>query len=169
MSIALAYCAGIVDGEGYLGIKRSKAYKCQDRQTEGYHACIQVRMVDEPAIRFVSETMGGWYYKEKPHANNGRRLYCWQVTDKSAEMIIRRLLPYLKVKQQQGQLVLSLRALQSSGWAHRTKVVGYRNFPNQYGTIRRIANKAFSDEYVAKCYALWHSCRLLNGLARLSQ
>ena len=29
----LAYLAGIVDGEGYIGIKKSKAYRCQERKT----------------------------------------------------------------------------------------------------------------------------------------
>ena len=103
----LAYIAGLVDGEAYIGIKKSKAYKCQGRKTQGYHARIQIRMVDECAIRFLAETLGGWYYKEKPHSNKGRPLFCYQASDKKAENILRSLLPFLRVKQENAQTVLS--------------------------------------------------------------
>ncbi len=162
----LAYIAGIIDGEGYVGIKRSAAYKCQGRKTPGFHARIQVRMVDESAIRFLADRLGGWYYKEKPHCNNGRPLFCYQVSDRAAEKIIRQLLPHLKVKHKQAEIVLSLRELQSNMQEHKTKVVGRKNFPNKYGTRRMVKVTALSDEYVERCQKLWMNCRLLNGLAR---
>src|SRR3990167_7174115 len=96
--IDIAYISGLIDGEGYIGIKKTKAYKCQGRTTPGYHARIQIRMVNESAIKFISIKLGGWYYKEKPHSGNGRLLYCFQASDRKAENIIRTILPYLKVK-----------------------------------------------------------------------
>jgi hypothetical protein len=36
---------------------------------------------------------------------------------------------------------------------------------SEYGTARRVPNRAFSDEYVARCDRLWMDCRKLNGLA----
>lgn len=158
----LAYLAGLIDGEGYVGIKKALAYRCQGRQTPGYHARIQVRMVDEQAIRHLAETLGGWYYKEKASAAHGRPLYCYQASNKKAEHILRALLPYLRVKTEAAQAVLLLRELQACSSAHRTKIVGYRDFPNSHGTIRRVANKCLSDEYVAQCEALWLRCKELN-------
>lgn len=159
----LAYIAGIVDGEGYVGIKKSHAYKCQGRVTPGYHARIQVRMVDEQAIAFLAETLGGWYYKEKPHSSRGRLLYCYQASDLSAENVLHSLLPYLRVKRENAETVLALRALQANATAHRTKVVGYRNFPNKYGTPRTVPNLALSDEYVVQCEAMYQKCKELNA------
>ena len=104
--IELAYAAGIIDGEGYIGIKKSKAYRRQGRTTPGYHARIQVRRV--------------------------------------------------------AAVVLRLRSLQANGQRHRTKITGYRPFPNQHGTIRMVANRSFSDAYVARCERLWSQCRTLN-------
>lgn len=49
--VELAYLAGIVDGEGYIGIKRTTPKNGALRQS--YQARIQVRMVDEPAIAFL--------------------------------------------------------------------------------------------------------------------
>lgn len=164
--IDLAYCAGIMDGEGYIGIKKTKPYKTQGRTTPGYHARIQVRMVDEPAIAALVGLFGGKTYREKPHANNGRPLHCWSISDAKAEATIRLVLPFLRVKVQQARIVLDLRKLQREGRKHRTKVTGYREFPNRAGTVRLVENRCFSDEYVERCEAFWMACRRLNGLAR---
>lgn len=158
----VAYLAGLVDGEGYIGIKKSKAYACQGRVTPGYHARIQVRMVDEQAIQFLTETLGGTYYKEKPHATNGRPLFCYSASDVKAEHILWTLLPYLRVKRAVARKVLVLCRLKRRGSRHRTRITGYRNFANAYGTPRRVANLAFSAEYVNWCDALWQQCKQLN-------
>lgn len=158
----IAYIAGLIDGEGYIGIKRDKGYRCQERQTPGFHARLQIRMVDEEAIKFIAESLGGWYYKEKPNCAQGRPLYCYQASDKRAEEIIRTISPYLKVKKESANTVLQFRALQSEGVKHRTKITGFRDFPNVHGVIRRVANKSFSDEYVAMCDDLHKRCKELN-------
>jgi hypothetical protein len=155
----VAYIAGIIDSEGCIRIKRDRGYACQDRKTPGYHAALQIRMVDEGAIRFIAETLGGWYFKEKPSAAKGRPLYCWTVSDKNAEHILRTVLPYLRVKRLAAETALALRDLQAECGKHRTKIIGYRNFPNSHGTPRQVANKCFSDEYVQMCEDLYLRCR----------
>src|SRR3990167_9273417 len=149
--VDVAYAAGLVDGEAYIGIKKSKAYKCQGRTTPGYSAVVQIRMVDEGAIRFFAESFGGWYWKEKPHSHKGRQLFCYQVSDLRAHKTLEILLPFLKVKNHQAQTVLEFRKLQADGKNHRTKITGHRNFPNKYGTNRTVPNLSFSDEYVEQC------------------
>ena len=161
--IDLAYIAGIVDGEVYVGIKKSAAYKCQERKTPGYCARLQIRMIDEEAIQFIASTLGGWYYPEKPHAENGKPLFCYQASDKRAEEILKILLPYLRVKKLQALNVLELRNLQSQGRQHRTKITGTRNFPNKYGTAREVPCLSFSDEYVALCEFLYLRAKGLNA------
>jgi len=158
----IAYIAGLIDGEGYIGIKKDKGYQRQERKTPGFHARIQIRMVDEPAIKFIAESLGGSYYKEKPHSGNGRPLYCYQASDKKAGEICRIILPYLRVKRDSADTLLRFRALQSEGSKHRTKVTGFRDFPNSHGTIRQIANKSFSDEYVGMCDTFYLRCKELN-------
>lgn len=158
----IAYCAGLVDGEGYIGIKRTKAYRCQGRSTPGYHARIGIKMVDDGAIKFFAETMGGWYWGEKSSLANGRPYFVYQATDAKAEGILRVLLPYLRVKRESAETVLMLRELQSESRAHRTKVVGEKAFPNKYGTVRMVPVKSLSDEYVGMCDALYERCKELN-------
>jgi len=160
-NVDIAYIAGLIDGEGYIGIKKSKAYKCQDRKTPGYHARIQIRMVDEQAIKFISETLGGWYYKEKPNCTNGRPLYCYQASDKRAETILSIVIPFLRVKKESANTVLCLRKLQLKRMKYKTKITGYRTAcPN--GVTIQIANTCLSDEYVAMCETLYLRCKELN-------
>jgi len=156
----IAYIAGLVDGEGYIGIKRSNCRK--DCVNPSYQARIQIRMVDEPVIKFIAETLGGWYYKEKPSAAKGRPLFCYQASDKCAANILEILLPYLRVKKESAIAVLNLRKLQSESKKHRTKIVGYRDFPNSHGIIRKVPNLAYSDEYIESCETLWNLCKQLN-------
>lgn len=161
----IAYIAGILDGEGYIGVKKTQPYKVQGRVTPGYHARIGVKMVSEEAIRFISETLGCWYWQEKrPQPSNGRPMFVLQATDKKAEEILRIVLPYLRVKREMAETVLALRELQREGMKHRTKITGHKNFPNRFGTERIVAVKSFSDEYVARCDAFWARCKELNAV-----
>lgn len=103
----LAYLAGLVDGEGYIGVKRSMR---PDATSPIFHERIQVRMVHEGAIRLLADTLGGNYYREKAHASNGRPLFCYQASDAKAAAILGRLMPYLIVKRDAAENVLRLRA-----------------------------------------------------------
>jgi hypothetical protein len=67
-------------------------------------------MVHEPAIALLADTLGGNYYREKAHANNGRPLFCYQASDARAAAILEALLPYLVVKRGAAENVLRLRA-----------------------------------------------------------
>lgn len=101
------YLAGLIDGEGYIGIKKQRRKDCVNPL---YHERVQVRMVHEEAIRLLRDTLGGNYYREKPHAHNGRPLYCWQASDLLAVHVLRQVLPWLIVKRENAENVLLLRA-----------------------------------------------------------
>ena len=158
----IAYIAGLIDGEGYIGIKKSSVRK--DCVNPNYHARIQIRMVEEQAIKFIAETLGGSYYKEKAHCNNGRPLYCYQASDKIAEETLKKVLPYLKVKEHSAKKVLELRELQKNCRKYQTKITGYRTLNHWCGKPVKVANKSFSDEYIAMCESLYHECKRLNAV-----
>lgn len=149
--LTLAYLGGIVDGEGYIGVKRTG---------RRYHARLQVGMVERHAIDVLRETFGGSLTIEQ-HGRL-RPIHRWHVSDRQAEQALRSLLPYLRVKRDQAIVVLGLRDFQREERQHRTKVVGERQFPNQHGAVRTIPNLAHSDEYVALCHGYYERCRLLN-------
>ena len=102
-----AYLAGIVDGEGYVGIKKTN--NRNDCVNPQYHERIQIRMVEEGVIKFFSDLFGGNYYKEKPHCNKGRMLFCYQASDLIAYRICKTLLPFLIIKNKNAKLIMKLR------------------------------------------------------------
>jgi hypothetical protein len=157
--MTLAYLAGLIDGEGYIGIKKMTRHDCA---APSYHARIQVRMVDEPAIALLAHELGGKYYHERTATGLRRALYCWQVSDALAERTLRALLPYLRIKRRNAEEVLRLREWQANGRAHRTKLLGYRQFPGFRGGTRTVRNMGFSDEYIAHCEIAYQECKRLN-------
>ena len=104
----LAYLAGLIDGEGYIGIKKTDNRKdCVNAQ---YHERIQIRMINEKAIKLFKQTFGGSYYHESIHSMYSKKpLYCYQASDKIAADIIQKLIPFLIIKKPQAHLVLELR------------------------------------------------------------
>jgi len=110
--VDLAYIAGIVDGEAYIGIKKSDYHSRvrKDAINNEYHERIQIRMISEEAIKFLATVLGGNYYTEKkPSLKSGKPLYVYTASDRKAASILQVLLPYLKVKKQDAELVLKIR------------------------------------------------------------
>lgn len=156
-----AYAAGIIDGEGWVGIKRTSR---KDMNSPSFQARIQVRMVDEGAIRFLTDTLGGSYYRESPHAAAGKPLFCWSIHSDAARKALRLVLPFLRIKRMQARKLLALQRLKARGHDHRTKVTGYREFPNQHGAVRQVPNLSYSDEFVGWCQQLYEDCKDLNAV-----
>ncbi len=147
--VDLAYIAGITDADGYIGIKKTKPGKT-GRIFPGYHERIQIRMVEESAIRFIAENLGGWYYKEKPSATKGKPLFCYQANDLAAAKILYVLLPFLRIKKEQAKNALLLRENKKSP---RAKIMVKHPITQRF---------RFSPETVAYREKLWQQCRNLN-------
>ena len=157
----LAYLAGLVDGEAYIGIKKSKPYNnLTGRVNPSYHERIQVRMVDEGAIKLLAEELGGWYYKEKPSSKNGRPLYCYQASDKKAYEIICKLLPFLIVKKQSAKTVLELRNEKNNPDKVKTTVVSR----SKWGTPMTGQRATLSPGAVNRREVLYQRCKSLNAV-----
>lgn len=155
----LAYLAGIIDGEAYVGIKKSRPYKhLTGRINPGYHERIQVRMVAEPCIKLLAKTLGGWYYEEKPHASKGRPLYCYQVSDLRAYQIAKILLPWLCLKRKQALLLIALRKNKN-----RDKRVAHRvTMRSRWGMEIQVRRGQHSAATVAYRERLYLRCKALN-------
>jgi len=143
----IIYCAGLLDGEGYVGIKKSLYIKSCPSPT--YHERIQIRMIDEPAIKLFQSLFGGNYYKEKSHCSNGRPLYCYQASDKKASNICRILMPYLMIKDKNVKVLLKLRKNKESARTQRRGSSAKRRMPKDI------------LEYRDK---LWKQCKINNGI-----
>jgi hypothetical protein len=110
-----AYLAGLIDGEGTfdLGIHRSDVkYKdkiypslgCSPRLCMG----LKKHLINEKIIYWVKEKFGG-------HVSIGRD-FRWQLSGDSLRILIRELIPFLKIKGDEAKITLeALNILQKKG------------------------------------------------------
>jgi hypothetical protein len=104
--ISNAYIAGIIDGEGCIALQKHKGRS----YATGYQICPHVSvsntnlqllldLLDATKVGAVSSYM----HKNKP---NWKRANVWQIYGTSIAKLLKRVLPYLRVKHAQAILVL---------------------------------------------------------------
>jgi len=97
-----AYLAGIVDGEGCIGVYESR----RSHSARGIlHICqLSIANTDYQLMDIFSQHFGGWI-TTRP-CPPGKDMYYWQVSSERAEPIIRNLLPYLRIKKEQAYVAI---------------------------------------------------------------
>ena len=106
-----AYLAGCVDCDGYFTIKRSTYHMRvrNDASNPVFSEKVGLKQVIPVVVDLLQEYFGGYRRIEKPSAKNGKPLHAWSVTDKQAVACVQCLLPYLKVKLAQANVLIELR------------------------------------------------------------
>jgi hypothetical protein len=116
----LAYLAGAMDSDGYFTIKKSSYYirVRKDAHNYIYSEKIGLKQVTLDIPHLLKETFGGYLSKSKGQTPNSRPLYSFQCTNLQAAKACELLLPFLKVKRQQAQLLLELRESRKPIYLH---------------------------------------------------
>ncbi len=96
------WAAGIVDGEGTIGIYPQKGYyvkKDGSKSTYDYKRCVvALQNTSEEMILKLMEIIGGGYYETFPK-NATKRTWRWYLNIQDMPRVLPKLLPYLVVKQ----------------------------------------------------------------------
>ena len=102
-----AWLAGLLDGEGYFGIRNRTA---RDGEPRWFRAVITVGMTSETACRKALEVSNCGSVRLLPRqTTTGKPIWEWQVTTRDALIVAENVLPYLAEKTQQARLILSLK------------------------------------------------------------
>lgn len=117
----LAYLAGCMDSDGSFGIKRS-TYQMRvrgDATQATYSERIDLRQVTTQVPYLLRETFGGYVLMEKPGTDNSKPGFAFHASDLNASKACELLLPYLRIKRRQAEILLELRATKDSKyWQH---------------------------------------------------
>lgn len=107
----LAYLAGCMDSDGSFGIKRSTYHmRVRGDATQAtYSERIDLRQVTPQVPHLLKETFGGYVLAEKPGTSNSKPGFAYHATDLNASKACALLLPYLRIKQRQAEIILELR------------------------------------------------------------
>ena len=111
-----SYLAGIIDGEGYIGIK-----KCHRKEQKSpyYHERISIGIESEKIIDIFHKNFGGskslWKGNKNSILRQNRENWRWEASDKKAAEVIKFFIDKLIVKKPQALLVLKLRKSKDKG------------------------------------------------------
>jgi hypothetical protein len=120
--ILYSYLAGIIDGEAYLGIKKSTwgMRNRPDVKSPTYSERVQIRMSNPEVLKIFKDNFGGRFYKEPKiyQSKNGFKtskcMYIYTASDKIAAGIVKIVYPYLIEKKMQAKYILELRKSKDS-------------------------------------------------------
>jgi hypothetical protein len=114
----LAYAAGLVDGEGYVTIRRVAA--TAKRKSPSHEGSLVVEMVEERPIRWLQDRFGGSVFHDtKKKKAYHRSTYKWHLNGTQVLPALKALKPFFKVKQEQARLIIAF-------YATRTRSAGRR-------------------------------------------
>lgn len=119
----LAYCAGVLDSDGYLGINvnwyKVKAGAWKDSKQPTYQPMIQVKQLDPEAIQLFFDIFGGTLGLDYVnHQGSKRPMNLWQVHSASCRRVIDAVRSYLRIKHLQADLLIELCDLNASPRRH---------------------------------------------------
>lgn len=107
----LAYLAGIIDGEGCLGI-----YKRQDK--DGRVTQWPVKLViannSERLMKWLLVNFGGWYSERKGERKKNpkwKKGYVHVLSERKLRNLLPKVLPYLVIKQEEAEFVIQALAI----------------------------------------------------------
>jgi len=154
--IQSAYIAGFVDGEGYISLKRN----VRGDQTF-YVPIVKIASTDEIIIQWFKDSFGGWYYKRVPkNGENHKDSYYWTLTGKPLKPFLLTMLPYLKLKKKQCELVLKKIKIQETIFDK----LPHKNISqiNKRREPKRLSNLAYRDEQRKEIESIYDELRRLN-------
>lgn len=103
--VDLAYIAGFIDGEGCICVHRRG--KVGEKEKSIYAFIVTIANTDKSVIQYLHSVLGGCI------ANNNKRnghktCYVLHLNPRKAYKLLKKLLPYLRVKKKQAELAIKL-------------------------------------------------------------
>lgn len=141
-----AYLAGIIDGEGYVGImkmrKGNKSKWCY-KNDYAYVPVIKIAMIDKELITWLKESYGGNFETRKARPN-ARESYCWTARKSKVNDILQKVYPYLRVKKKHAEIIFKYQntnngaghPISEENWAKRDKLFKELRQLTKKGSVR---------------------------------
>lgn len=155
METTIAYLAGAIDSDGYIGMRKIKGPVYIER--------IGLKQVTPQIPLLLQEVFGGTVCTEAPSLPNGKLMHSWEVSHRKAAQAAAILLPHLRIKTEQARTLIELR--QSKSRPRSETHVHKEAAPsrNRHGVVL-IRRLVVSPETLAERDALYQRIRSLNSI-----
>jgi len=132
----LAYVAGIVDGEGSISI-----YTVRNQ----FYSKVSVANTDDILMNWLVERFGGGITHHQ-FKNSWKPLFTWQIYSQQAAEFLRLILPFLKLKWQQAEILIELENMKSTNYRFRPLTGAEYDKRNALREAARILNHRGTSE-----------------------
>lgn len=133
----LAYLAGLVDGEGYIGIKKD-LIKSRGLNPVFYER-LSIASIDKPTIDMLVDFFKcGKIYWHKPSKLSKRGYWSWEISNKICIFVLKQLYPYIKIKKPEIDIIFQLRKsiIENKSKLLSKEIIDYRE--KLYQSIKKI-------------------------------
>ncbi len=161
-TIDLAYLAGVVDSDGCITIGVDQSPR-PEKNAPRFFQLIAVRQCDPEAVHLAQELFGGRITVGKPGSLRGRPSHDWVVANRKACAVAKALLPYLRIKRKQAEIVLRMGALKNKGREANTYLDPVPIMRRgKYGGLTPLRRRYLKPEVLAEYKAMVLEIRALN-------
>lgn len=115
---ALAYIAGLFDGEGCIIIERSRPY---NRATVRHWLHVSIANTNKEVLDWIQECFGGAVRRTGNPRGNRQVCWGWYIKSASALLFLTSLLPYLRIKRAQADIAIQFQ-IEVSSWQSRQRL-----------------------------------------------
>lgn len=114
----LAYVAGLIDGEGCIGIQKSSKHAL-------YYVEVTIGMTSKalPVLTEMQKTFGGSLLKKRSKTDKWEEAHNWRIGGEGAASFLTRIVPFLMLKRRQAELAIALETMRAEkGWNDATRI-----------------------------------------------
>jgi len=104
----IAYCAGIIDGEGCISAKRCWYISKGERKNRTYTPRVSIIMTSKPVLDWVYFMFGGHLGINNKNTPSGKIFYHWELIGKNCKQFLQSIQPYLKEKGVQASVAIEM-------------------------------------------------------------
>ena len=120
----IAYAAGIIDGEGYIGIKVYKPNTSNGTINYTYLPRLMVKMNSGEVMDFLHGMFGGCVGLVPQRDSGYFPGFVWELVGTRAAKVLKEILPFLRTKKRQAELAIRLQSRIEVGIKKKTGIKG---------------------------------------------
>lgn len=146
--IQKAYLAGVVDGEGCIGINKTRNKSVRHKHPY-YQVRLRIAMTTEEPIKSIESWCGGIVSLTKRKGSH-KPIYEWFLLNDKAITVLKIIKPYLKVKQKQVEVAINFRDYYHthSGFGRAETPIEVSIIREEYFQQMKQLNKRGVDEHL---------------------
>lgn len=101
----LAYAAGVIDSDGFIGIGET----IRESGTPRYTTLLTIVNTSTNLMDWLKDLFGGNVIVRRSYNNNYKTTYYWRMSDDNAAEVLKQVRPYLVIKTRQADLAIKFR------------------------------------------------------------